>query len=160
MTWETVTTICSNVVTTLSLPIGIGAFVRVRMREKQERAEQTYNDLGVQYNEFLRVNLDNPSLKIDVTLQEADSLSVLEKRRQLELFFMLVSLLERAHVLFRGEVLASRKSQEKGWSNYMKDYGENENFRRLWNTHGKDFDVDFMHHMDTIVKPVPPLDDI
>ena len=90
-TWE----LLSYVVTVVGLPLAIAVFLYEQRRERENEEEEVYQLLSDNYQDFLKIALDNPDLKL-YSAGAAESLNAEQRERQLIIFNMLVSLFERA----------------------------------------------------------------
>ena len=97
-TWE----FMSYVVTVIGLPLAIAVFFFEQRKERENEEEEVYQLLSDNYQDFLKIALENPDLRLfsDGT---APSLSDEQRERQLIIFAMLISLFERAYLLLHEE---------------------------------------------------------
>ena len=109
-TWE----LASFIVTVIGLPTAIAIFIYEQRRERRNEEDEVYQLLSNAYNDFLKVVIDNPDLRLRSQTATPD-LSAEQQERMLLIFDMLVSLLERAYLT--------------AWSPHM-----NEEQRRRWNS--------------------------
>src|SRR4051812_21074038 len=117
-TWE----LLSYIVTVVGLPLAIGVFFFEQRKERENEEEEVYQLLSDNYQDFLKVALANPDLK----LFSADSSTVLndeQGERQLIIFAMLISLLERAYLLLYEESGMAPK-QARRWNSWDDYIGE------------------------------------
>lgn len=134
-TWE----LMSYVVTVIGLPLAIGVFYFEQRRERENEEEEVYQLLSDNYQDFLKVALDNPDLR----LFSADTLPLdaEQKERQLIIFVMLVSLFERAYLLLHDEVMSSTQARRwHSWEDYIQEWCRRPDFRASLPTllHGED----------------------
>ena len=59
-TWE----FASYVVTTFGLPVAIAVFLYEQRKERDNEEEEVYQLLSDNYQDFLKVTLDNPDLRL------------------------------------------------------------------------------------------------
>jgi hypothetical protein len=138
--------------TFLGFPILIIVFINEKRKERREREYGTYNALDEKYIEFLKICMNNPELDLyDTPLEIVHELSPEQKIQQLALFDILVSLLERAFLMYKDQSDEVKKIQWAGWNEYMKDYAAHPVFRNLWHMRGIQFDSGFTEYMDGII---------
>ena len=81
-TWE----LLSYVVTVVGLPLAICVFLYEQRRERENEEEEVYQLLSDNYQEFLKVALDNPDLRLFST-ERAPTLTEEQRERQVIIFF-------------------------------------------------------------------------
>ena len=81
-TWE----LLSYVVTVVGLPLAICVFLYEQRRERENEEEEVYQLLSDNYQEFLKVALDNPDLRLFST-ERAPTLTEEQRKRQVIIFF-------------------------------------------------------------------------
>jgi hypothetical protein len=90
----------------------------------------------------------------DLPLGRKIRLSPEQRIRQFAMFEILISLLERAFLMYRDQSNRIKKAQWAGWNDYMQDYARRATFRRLWELRGKEYDEAFMKHMNAVLEAV------
>ena len=103
-----------------------------------------YQLLSDNYQDFLKMTLDNPDLKL-FSADAAQSLTEEQRERQLILFNMLVSLFERAYLLLYEDDMAPKQARRwHSWEDYMAEWCRRPDFRaslpRL--LHGEEWDIE------------------
>lgn len=125
--WE----ILSYVVTVIGLPVAIGIFVYQERKERENEEEQQYQMLSDAYNDFLKVVLANPDLKLRSATRVLD-LSDEQRERMLIIFDMLISLFERAYlVAYAPDMPAEKARRWNSWEDYMREWCRREDFNAL-----------------------------
>ncbi|MFO7190179.1 MAG: hypothetical protein DIU74_010885 [Pseudomonadota bacterium] len=121
----------SYVVTVFGLPFAIYAFIREQRKERENEDEEGWQRLSDAYNDFLKLVLANPDLKL-LTGERAFDLSEEQRERQRVIFEMLISLFERAYILLYTEPLTGRRKRRwHSWEDYMRHWCAREDFREL-----------------------------
>lgn len=122
--WE----LASFVVTTLGLPLAIAFFVWEQRKERDSEEEEAYQLLSDAYNEFLKVVLANPDLRLR-TNEPLPTPTAEQNERILVIYDMLISLFERAYIVAwspdMNEVAARRWNS---WDDYMREWCRRESF--------------------------------
>jgi hypothetical protein len=85
-TWE----LLSYVVTVVGLPLAIAVFVFEQRKERNNEEEEVYQLLSDNYQEFLKIALENPDLRLFAT-EETPALSAEQRERMFIIFSMLIS---------------------------------------------------------------------
>lgn len=116
--WE----LASYVVTVIGLPMAIVVFLSEQRRERRNEEDEVYQLLSDAYNDFLRVVIDNPDLRLRSQTATPD-LSAEQQERMLVIFDMLISLLERAYLTAYGDNM--NEAQRRRWNSW-------EDFMREW----------------------------
>ena len=124
-TWE----LLSYIVTVVGLPLAIAVFLYEQRRERENEEEEVYQDLSDNYQDFLKVALDNPDLKL-FSAGPTDSLSDEQRERQLIIFNMLISLFERAYLLLYEDDMTPKQARRwHSWEDYMLEWCRRPEFR-------------------------------
>src|SRR5436190_23773442 len=90
-TWE----LLSYVVTVVGLPLAIGVFLFEQRKERENEEEEVYQLLSDNYQDFLKVALANPDLRL-FSPEATPSLAEEQPERLSIIFEMLISLFARA----------------------------------------------------------------
>jgi hypothetical protein len=135
-TWE----LLSYVVTVVGLPLAIVVFLLEQRKERENDEEEVYQLLSDNYQEFLRVALDNPDLRL-FSVDGTQALNDEQKERRLIIFNMLISLFERAYLLLHEEDMSPKQARRwHSWEDYMLEWVRRPDFRASLPTllHGED----------------------
>jgi hypothetical protein len=126
-TWE----FASYVVTTLGLPAAIAVFLYEQRKERDNEEEEVYQLLSDNYQDFLKVALANPDLRL-YSAERTPNLSEEQRERQLIIFNMLISLMERAYLLLYEPAMNPRQMRRwSSWEDYMVEWCRRDDFRVL-----------------------------
>jgi hypothetical protein len=124
-TWE----LLSYVVTVIGLPLAIGVFFLEQRKERENEEEEVYQLLSDNYQDFLKVALENPDLRL-FSDQTAPSLSEEQVERQLIIFAMLMSLFERAYLLLHEDDMSPKQARRwNSWEDYILEWLHKPQFR-------------------------------
>jgi hypothetical protein len=124
--WET----ASYVVTVIGLPLAIVVFLLEQRRERQNEADEIYLLLANSYNDFLKVVLDNPDLRL-LTDEASDERTPEQQERMMAIFEMLVSVFERAYLFaWSPDRSGIRQRRWNAWEDFMREWVRREDFRR------------------------------
>jgi len=124
-TWE----LWSYVVTVIGLPLAICVFLYEQRKERENEEEEVYQLLSDNYQEFLKVALDNPDLRLFSGARMA-SLNDEQKERQFIIFTMLISLFERAYLLlFEDDMSPKQARRWHSWEDYISEWVSRPDFR-------------------------------
>lgn len=125
-TWE----LLSYVVTVVGLPLAIGVFIYEQHKERDNEEEEVYQLLSDNYQDFLKIALENPDLRL-FSADETPGLSLEQRERMIIIFTMLVSLFERAYLLVYEDDMNARQSRRwHSWEDYMREWCRRADFRR------------------------------
>ena len=123
--WE----LLSYVVTVIGLPMAIGVFIYEQRRERLNEEDAVHQMLFDNYQEFLRVVVDNPDLHLFAQAR-TPALDDMQRERMMVILGMLVSLFERAYVLLYSPRLKGQKLRRwASWQDYMSEWCAREDFR-------------------------------
>jgi len=124
-TWE----LLSYVVTVIGLPLAIVVFLYEQRRERANEEEAVYQLLSDNYQDFLKVALENADLKLFSTPRLPDQNDE-QQERTMVIFRMLISLFERAYLLlYEPSLTNSQLRRWRSWEDYMREWLRREPFR-------------------------------
>ncbi len=126
-TWE----LLSYVVTTIGLPLAILVFIYEQKKERDNEDEEVYQLLSDNYEDFLRMALGHPDLRL-FSPEQTPELNDEQRERMLIIFNILISLFERAYlVLYEPKLSGKHKRRWLSWEDYMREWCRREDFRAL-----------------------------
>ena len=151
-TWE----LASWVVTVVGLPLAIAVFLYEQRKERDNEEEEVYQLLSDNYQEFLKVALDNPDLRLFSAA--SPTLSDEQRERQFIIFSMLISLFERAYLLLYEERMSERQARRwNSWEDYMSEWCRRPDFRAQLPQLLQGEDPDFARYVnERLARYVPP----
>ena len=124
-TWE----LLSYVVTVIGLPLAISVFIYEQRRERDNEEENVYQLLSDNYQDFLKVALDNADLRL-FAAGDLPSLTAEQAERRLIIFSMLISLFERSYLLLYEDEMSEKQSRRwSSWEDYMAEWLSRADFR-------------------------------
>ena len=124
-TWE----LMGYVVTVIGLPLAIAVFLFEQRKERENEEEEVYQLLSDSYQDFLKVALENPDLRL-FSDEVTPSLDDQQKERQLIIFTMLVSLFERAYLLLYEDAMSPKQARRwNSWEDYIREWCQKPHFR-------------------------------
>jgi len=125
--WE----LLSYVVTVIGLPLAIAVFIFEQRKERDNEEEEVYQLLSDNYQEFLKIALSNPDLRLFAN-EETPALSAEQRERMFIIFSMLISLFERAYLLLYEDDMAEKQSRRwRSWEDYMVEWCSRADFYTL-----------------------------
>lgn len=123
--WE----LLSYIVTVIGLPMAICVFLYEQRRERENEEEEVYQLLSDNYQDFLKVALNNTDLGL-FTAEPTAQLSAEQRERMLIIFTMLISLFERAYLLLFSESMTPMQARRwSSWEDYMREWCSREDFK-------------------------------
>lgn len=136
--------------TVIGLPLAIIVFLYEQHKERNNEEDAVYQLLSDNYQDFLKVTLDNPDLRLFST-EKTPQLSEEQRERMLIIFSMLISLFERAYLLLYERHMTSKQQRRwRSWEDYMHEWCQREDFRATLPAllHGEDPDfVDYLRSL-------------
>ncbi len=119
----------SNIVTVIGLPLAIAVFLFEQQKERENEEEEVYQLLSDSYQDFLKVALQNPDLRL-FSDETAPLLSAEQKEKQLIIYIMLVALFERAYLLLYEDDMSSKQARRwNSWEDYILEWHRKPHFR-------------------------------
>lgn len=126
-TWE----LLSYVVTVIGLPLAICVFLYEQRKERENEDEEVYQLVSDNYQDFLRIALENPDLRL-FSAEVVNNLSDEQKERELIIFTMLMSLFERAYLLMYEEDMSPKQARRwNSWEDFIIEWCKKPHFRAL-----------------------------
>jgi len=146
-TWE----LLSYVVTTVGFPLAIVVFLYEQKKERDSDEEEVYQLLSDNYQDFLKVALDNPDLRL-FSAELTPDLTTDQRERMLIIFNMLISLFERAYLLLYEPKMSSKQRRRwLSWEDYMREWCKRQDFRTLLPTLLEGEDEEFVGYVHKLV---------
>jgi hypothetical protein len=146
--WE----LASYVVTVVGLPLAIAIFVYEQRKERDNEEEEIFERLADSYDEFLKLVLANPDLRLRSAVATSD-LDDAQKDRRQTLFELLISLFERAYLLAYDENMNPRQARRwRAWEDYMREWCRREDFRRALPQLVQGEDPDFVSYLKRLAE--------
>ena len=146
-TWE----LASYIVTVVGLPLAIVAYVFEQRKERANEEEEVYQLLSDNYQDFLKVVLENSDLKLFSATPKL--LNEEQRERMLLIFGMLISLFERAYLLLHEEELTNDKLRRwRSWEDYMREWTQRESFRAQMPELMKGEDPEFAAYIQSLAE--------
>lgn len=140
----------------VGIPVGIVVYGLNKRKERLDREYGTYNALDEKYVEYLTLCLEHDDLDVaDVPKGRAEPLTPEQRRRELIMFSILLSIMERAYLMYRDESDAARQSQWEGWSAYIVDWSRRPNFASAAPVLSQQFDRRFSEYLDGLIQKSP-----
>ena len=129
--------------TTIGLPLAILVFVYEQKKERDNEDEEVYQLLSDNYEDFLRLALGHPDLRL-FSPEQTPELNDEQRERMLIIFNILISLFERAYlVLYEPKMNMKHKRRWLSWEDYMREWCRREDFRALLPTLLEGEDAEF-----------------
>lgn len=146
ISWE----MLSYMVTVVGLPLAIVVFLMEQRKERENEEEEVYQLLSDNYQDFLKVALENPDLKL-FSNESTVSLTEEQQERQLIIFSMLISLFERAYLLlFEDKMTAKQARRWNSWDDYIREWCRRSDFRACLPKLTRGEDPDFVGYLQQL----------
>ena len=145
-TWE----LLSYIVTVIGLPLAICVFLYEQRKERENEDEEVYQLVSDNYQDFLKIALDNPDLRL-FSAAAVPNLTDEQKERQLIIFTMLTSLFERAYLLMYDDDMSPKQARRwNSWEDFIVEWCNKPHFREVLPQllHGED--PSFSRHIENI----------
>lgn len=123
--WE----LASFVVTVFGLPFAIFLFLYEQRKERDAEDEEAYQLLQDAYNDFLKIVLDNPDLKLRSAGGARADLTDEQRERTLIIYEMLIALFERAYIVaYEPDLRGVALRRWHSWDDYMREWCRRDDF--------------------------------
>ncbi|MET0379791.1 MAG: hypothetical protein ABW049_12435 [Spongiibacteraceae bacterium] len=123
-TWE----LLSYIVTVFGLPAAMCVFIYEQRQERLNEEDEVYQLLSDNYQDFLKIVLENPDLRLFGN-EPTENLTAEQVERRLIIFSMLISLFERAYLLLY-QLPLGRIQQRRwaSWEDYISEWCQRADF--------------------------------
>jgi len=149
--WE----LLSYVVTVIGLPLAISVFIFEQRKERNNEEEEVYQLLSDNYQEFLKIALENPDLRLFAS-EETTALSEEQRERMFIIFSMLISLFERAYLLLYEDNMTEKQLRRwRSWEDYMGEWCNRADFRALLPSLLRGEDPEFADYIQKLATSLP-----
>jgi hypothetical protein len=150
-TWE----LLSYVVTVVGLPLAISVFIFEQRKERDNEEEAVYQLLSDNYQEFLKITLEHPDLRLFAS-EETPALSAEQRERMFIIFSMLISLFERAYLLLYEDNMKEKQLRRwRSWEDYMGEWCNRADFRGALPALLRGEDPEFADYIQTLATTTP-----
>jgi hypothetical protein len=144
----------SYVVTILGFPAAILVFMYEYRRRLSNEENELHRHLSEEYDNFLRLVLDNADLLLLRRSKKPPSLSEEQSERREIIFRMLVSLFEKAYIILYAENMGrDAKRRWLSWEDDMREWCQREDFRAVLPELLEGEDDAFSRHILAIAQP-------
>lgn len=145
-TWE----LLSYVVTVIGLPLAILVFLFEQRKERANEEDEVYQLLSDNYQDFLKVVLANPDLRL-FSKTRTENLNEEQRERMMVVFGMLISLFERAYLLlYEHPMSENQKRRWRSWEDYMREWCSRHDFRAALPLLATGEDPDFVRYIEEL----------
>ena len=146
--WE----LLSYIVTVIGLPMAIFVFVFEQRKERDNEEENVYQLLSDNYQDFLKIALENSDLRLFST-DKTPALTDEQHERMQIIFSMLISLFERAYLLLYEEHMSDQQKRRwSSWEDYMQEWLNRSDFRTLMPTLLRGEDPGFAEYIERLAR--------
>lgn len=138
--------IIANAATFFALTIAVISYITENRRRRMEREYGTYNALDDKYIEYLRLTMENPEFDT-YSLDDFSHFESADRDTRVKImamFQIMISLCERAFLMYSDQGSKIKLSQWSGWKAYIMHWSTKPGFKRLWPEIGSQFDEDFV----------------
>lgn len=150
-TWE----MLSYVVTVVGLPLAISVFIFEQRKERNNEEEEVYQLLSDNYQDFLKIALDHPDLRLFAS-EETPALSEEQSERMFIIFSMLISLFERAYLLLYEDNMKEKQLRRwRSWEDYMGEWCNRADFRASLPALLRGEDPEFADYIQKLAASIP-----
>lgn len=148
--WE----LLSYIITVFGLPLAMFVFIFEQRKERENEEENVYQLLSDNYQDFLKITLDNADLRL-FSPDQTPALSDEQKERMQIIFSMLISLFERAYLLLYEDNMSDKQRRRwSSWEDYMQEWLSRGDFRTLLPVLLRGEDPEFVAHFKRLVDSV------
>lgn len=144
--------VIAHIVTILGLPWAIIILYKEKKKERLDREHGTYDALDDKYIHFLELCLERPEVDLFDVPININNPEDKNTRDGKILFLILISILERAYIMYSDQSSSIKRKQWSGWVEYIDDYCKRKNFRELWEELSDQFEAEFVSFINLRVQ--------
>jgi hypothetical protein len=124
------TEMLSYLVTIVGFPLAIYVFLLEQRKERQNEEEEVHQRLSDEYNDFLKLVIENSDLQLLRREGATSELTGEQMERKQAIFGILVALFERAYILvYDDDMDKQQRRLWQSWEDYMRDWCRRKDFR-------------------------------
>ena len=145
----------SYLVVVLGVPVALFQYLRSQTREREERERQIFDAVSASYVDFQLLALERPYLDVfDIPDSEPVALTPLQAKEELIAFAVLLSIFERAYLLYLTRPTPITTAQWREWDVHIRGYFRRGNFRCAWSLGASSYDPRFVAYMHDVERAV------
>ena len=133
----------------IGIPVAIVLYALNKRKERRDKDYGTYDTLDDKYIDYLKLCLEYPDLDIVDTPRSVAPLNQDQQHRELVMFSILISIMERAYLMYQDRSYKVREQQWVGWEAYIEQWGKRDNFRNALRKLATGFDKRFVCYLHT-----------
>lgn len=147
----------TSIVSIIGVPVAIYVYWSNKVNERKEKEYETYHALDEKYYEYIRLCLQYPELDLFyIPLSGKVKLTPQQQIQKLAMFEILISLLERAHVMYSDQSSLIKRVQWNGWQLYIQGWSRRQDFRQIWSTLAPGYyDERFINYVNDLIRQTP-----
>ena len=135
----------------IGLPLAIFVFLYEQRKERNNEEEGVYQLLADNYQDFLKIVLANPDLRL-FSPESTPQLNEEQRERMVVIFSMLVSLFERAYLLLYEDDMSPQQARRwYSWEDYMREWCRRADFRESLPNLLRGEDPDFAKYITALM---------
>jgi hypothetical protein len=144
--WE----LLSFIVTVIGLPGAIFVFLYEQRKERENEEEAVYQLLSDNYQDFLKVALEHPDLRL-FSARGASALNADQAEQRYIIFQMLISLFERAYLLLYEPKMSPKQARRwNSWDDYIREWCVRPDFHTSLPSLLSGEDPDFVRYVEAL----------
>jgi hypothetical protein len=140
-----------NLTQLFGIPIAILLYINNKRKERRDKDYGTYDSLDDKYIDYLKLCLEHPALDVaDIRRPEPTQLTTEQKHAELMMFSILLSIMERAYLMYKDRSYKVRKKQWEGWEDYIREWLRRPNFSAAVDELLHGFDERFVNYVEKL----------
>lgn len=145
------------VVIVLGVPTGLYQYIQAKRREREDWERHIFDEVSASYIAFQQLCLERPYLDVfDIPDERPVELTPLQAKEEMIAFTVLLSIFERAYLLYSEHPTPITAAQGREWDVHIRGYFERPNFRHAWQVGASSYDPRFVAYIDEIERQLRP----
>ncbi|MBK9332588.1 MAG: hypothetical protein IPM96_09390 [Ignavibacteria bacterium] len=141
----------SYAATIIGIPLAIYVYYNDKLKDRKLKEKEALFTGHSLYADYLKLCLENPELQVYSTTLNKKDISPDEKK-ELIIFEILFTYLESTYLYYKDQSADVKNNRWEGWVNYIREFSEDDTFRKAWEMTGGQWDKEFMKLMNEIIR--------
>jgi hypothetical protein len=146
----------------IGVPVGLYNYIEAKNKDREDAEWLAYEKMDDRYWTYERLAMDHPFLDVSdagasdntvsALLKPRNDLTSAERINERQFMLMLISMYERAFILYADKSTTFKAEQWNGWDSGLNRWIRKPVFIEAWHAIGTDFDTRFQNHVNDLMK--------
>jgi hypothetical protein len=150
-----------TLIVVIGIPVGLYQYIEGKNKDRADAQWMAYEKMDDRYWTYERLAMDHPLLDVSdaggsdpglaALLKPRDRLTPEERIQERQFMLMLISMYERAFILYADKSTDFKTEQWNGWESGLSRWIRKPVFLEAWRAIGGDFDTKFQSHVNGLM---------